>query len=542
VGSLRQDLAGPGVEVVETHVSWVFLGEREVFKVKKPVALGFLDFSTREARRRACEAEVALNRRLAPGVYLGVVPVTRDGAGRHRLAMPGETVPSPPDMGEAVDWAVRMRRLPDAVRADHLLAAGRLTPAHLERLADRLAAFHAAARADAETACYGTAEAIAGNVRENFRQTAATVGRYLDPAQAAEVEGWQLDFLARRGELFAARVAAGRVRDGHGDLRLEHVYLDPPGGAGGGPQAADSGGGVTVIDCIEFNERFRYADVAADVSFLSMDLAWRGRVDLAERFLALYARAADDFDLYPLVDFYESYRACVRAKVSSFLAAEEGADAGARERADAEARRYYLLALAAVRRPLLGPAVVAVGGLLAAGKSTIAGEIAAALSAPVLDADRTRKRLVGVEDTAPLHVPPWQGPYAPEWSDRVYAELARRAAAVLASGRAVVVDASFHSRERRRALRRLAAGRGVPFHFVECRAAPELCRERLRRRAAGGVSDGRLEIFDDFVAGWEAVTELPAGEHLILDTSLPLAESLAVLRRALPLWPPGLTE
>lgn len=224
------------------------------------------------------------------------------------------------------------------------------------------------------------------------------------------------------------------------------------------------------------------------------------------------------------------------------LAADEAAEPAARQRAAAEARRYYLLALASERRPLLPPAVVAVGGVIAAGKSTIAEAIAGRLAAPVVDADRTRKALLGVEPTTPLHVPAFAGAYTPEASERVYEELLRRAGRVLDSGRPVVLDASFRRRDHRLAARHLAHRHSVPFRFVECRADPTLCRQRLERRERErGVSDGRLEIFDDFLARWQPVEELPAAEHLLLDTGRPLEESLEALERHLPTWPAGWT-
>jgi hypothetical protein len=371
-------------------------------------------------------------------------------------------------------------------------------------------------------------DAIRVNVVENFEQTRAQVGRFLDPGEAAEIERWQLGFLRERAALFEARVAAGRVRDGHGDLCLEHVYLGP-------------GDAVTVIDCIEFNDRFRCADVCADVAFLSMDLAWHGRVDLAERLLARYARDANDYDLYPLVDFYESNRAYVRAKVATLLAGDEGAPAEVRAREAREARRYFLLALAAERRPLVAPSVVAVGGVIASGKSTVADALAAELGAPVVEADRTRKHLLGVAPTQRVYDGAWQGAYDPAFTERAYAEVLRRAAVVLDSGRPVVLDASFRTAAMRRAARELARARGVPFVFVECRAPREVCRARLAQRAREeGVSDGRLEVFDAFVARWEPVTELPAGEHVVIDTTAPLEVNLAALRRTLDVWPTGL--
>ncbi len=341
-GSLVSDLLAPGIELIETHISWVFLAEREVWKVKKPVSLGFLDFSEPPQRRAACEAEVRLNRRLAAEVYRGVVPITRGRSGRHRFG--GD--------GEPVDWAVHMHRLDETARADRRLADGRLGALEVERIAARLARFHAAARADAETAGYGSVEAIAGNVRENFAQTRDSAAAFLTPAQAAETEAWQLRFLEHNQHLFAERAAAGRVRDGHGDLRLEHVYMSAGGGSGGDGDGEDDGG-VVIVDCIEFNRRFRFADVAADVAFLAMDLSWQGRADLAERFLAAYAHRSGDYGLYPLIDFYESYRAWVRGKVAVLLAADPHAAAAVRDRAAAQARRYFLLALASERRALL---------------------------------------------------------------------------------------------------------------------------------------------------------------------------------------------
>lgn len=497
--ALKRDLMGPGIELEETHISWVFLGERDVWKVKKPVALGFLDFSTLSRRREACEAEVRLNRALAPDVYLGFLPVTRDGRGRHRIGGPGE----------AVDWAVHMTRLPLADRADRRLSEGRLHDAHLRRIAERIARFHATAEHDDETARYGEAKAIERNVRENFDQTRATIKKYLSPAEAMEIEGWQRDFLDRHSAWFAARLEDHRVRDGHGDLRLEHVYLDRV-------------GRVTVIDRIEFNQRFRYADVCADIAFLAMDLSWHGRVDLAERFLALYAREADDYDLYRLVDFYESYRAYVRGKVQSILAEDVRASAALRARAAREARRYFLLALASERRSLVPPRLIAVGGQIAAGKSTAAERLSVELSAPVIDTDRTRKHLLGVQPTTKIHEAPFAGAYEPAISARVYDEVFRRANIVLDSGRIAIIDASFRTAATREQARELARRAGVAFTFFECRAPASVCRQRLRRRAREtGVSDGRLEIFDAVAARWESVEELPAEDHVIVDTSGP---------------------
>jgi hypothetical protein len=320
----------------------------------------------------------------------------------------------------------------------------------------------------------------------------------------------------------------GRVRDGHGDLRLEHVYSEED--------------GLRIIDCIEFNDRFRYADVCADLAFLSMDLAWHGRVDLAERLLAIYARDTNDYDLYALVDFYESYRAFVRAKVATMLAGDSEAPAGTRERASHEARRYYRLALAAERPPVVPPMVVAVGGILASGKSTISDRLSLALGGPAINTDWVRKLMAGATPTTKLYEGAWSGAYSPDFTASVYAEVMRFARVVLASGRPVVLDASFRDARMRLEAKRVAEGVGVPFRFVECRCDPEVCRARLRERARGpSVSDGRIEIFDAFLAKWEPVAELPPEEHLVIDTGeRSLDENLSALQSRLPTWPEGI--
>lgn len=520
-----QHLLSQGFELVETHISWVLLGAKDVYKIKKEVDFGFLDFSTPELRRKACEAEVRLNQRLAPGVYLGVLPLTERGGSWH-FGDPANAQ----ELAEAAEWAVHMVRLPSSCRADHLLAAGKLGVVELEALAAKLASFHAATALENEKAAFGTPEVVRTNVVENFVQGRASLKRALRPAEARELEAWQLDFLEQKKAIFAARAEEGHVRDGHGDLRLEHVYL-------GAPDRAE----VVVVDCIEFNERFRFADVTADIAFLAMDLTKHHRPDLAEQFLAAYARESDDFGLYALVDFYESYRAHVRAKIAGFAADDPGAGRDARLKAEEEARRYYLLALASERRPLLPPRLIAVGGQIASGKSTLASALARALGAPVIEADRTRKFLLGVAPEKPVHEMPWQGAYSPEWTRRVYGELRRRAETLLGSGRTAILDASFRKQEERMALKKLALDLGVPFLFAECRTDAATCKKRLEKRAhERGSSDGRLEIFDQLQAAWEPVRDLGAEEYRVLDSTKPPEEILAELLEILPTLPPAL--
>lgn len=511
MGTLKADLEASGLRLIETHISWVFIGDAEVFKVKRPVSFGFLDFSTPQARHDACHAEVRLNRRLAPDVYVGVVPVTRSAAGLHTFS----------GQGEVVDWAVRMRRLRDEDRADVRLAKGRLTLQDVETLAEQVADFHARARCDEETKRHGSAEVIRENVCENFAQTRATLHSYMTASQAEAVERWQLGQLAEERR-FAARAESGRVRDGHGDLRLEHVYFR-------------SDGKISIIDCIEFNDRFRYADVCADVAFLSMDLVRQGRGDLAERFLAHYAKESDDYDLYSVVNFYESYRAFVRGKVAALLADDAEASSETRSRAHREARRYFLLSLSFEREPLEPPRLIAVGGLIASGKSTVAAEVARSMAAPLLSSDRTRKRLFGKDPAESMQGEAWAGAYTEEATDTLYAELARRAAVVLSSGRTIVVDASFRTRPLRNAMRQLAQRLEVPFTFIECVAPREVCLQRLAARARTGTheSDARPDLWSAFESEYEPVSEIAETELIRIETRGTKDEARSEVRRRL---------
>jgi aminoglycoside phosphotransferase family enzyme/predicted kinase len=528
---LSADLIPPGGELRETHISWVFLDDKRALKVKKAVSLGFLDFSTPRLRQAACEAEVTLNRRLAPDVYRGVVPITRSASGRLR----------PGGDGPPVDWAVDMVRLPDASRGDVLLAEGELDRDALAIVARRLAAFHAECRCDEETSSFGEPAVIERNVRENFEQSEAALHRHLGRDEREALIREQTAFLGEHYALFRRRITGRRVRDGHGDLRLEHLYLTGDrSGAAADPlhDAAE----LRILDCIEFNDRFRYADVCADLAFLSMDLAVRGHVGLAEELVALYASASGDFELYRLIDFYESYRAFVRAKIAGFLEDSPYLSSALREEAAADARRHFLLALAAERRPALPPMIIAVGGMLAAGKSTLTEALAAELSCAFVSTDLTRKQLLGVAPTASVYESFGEGAYSPVAIENVYAEVEARAAHAFAGGRTVVVDGTFRSRASRDRLRAWAEAQGAPWVFVECRVPLDVSRARLEGRERNrSVSDARPELLDAFAAGYEPMSELPEDSLVIVDGTSPIEAAVAAVLRRVPSWPHDVT-
>jgi len=306
------------VEYVQTHISSVFLTGELVYKLKKPVDFGFLDFSTLQLRETYCRAELELNRRLAPSVYLRVQPLTRRGA---ELSLE--------EHHEVIDWLVVMRQMDQCQLGPAVLARGELTPAHIDALVDQLVPFYQTAATGGEVDQYGEIAKVKLNTDENFKQTAAFVGRALSQRQYDDIISYTNLFYETQQALFARRIAEGRIRAFHGDLHLGNICFEQP---------------PVIFDCIEFNPRLNCGDVAADIAFLLMDLEFRGRQELADRFLTHYLELSGDIELPLLLDYYRCYRAYVRGKIACFTSADPGLAEDARQRELATAQQYFALA------------------------------------------------------------------------------------------------------------------------------------------------------------------------------------------------------
>lgn len=499
------------VEVRQTHLSVVFLSKELAYKVKKPVDLGFADFSTLEKRRHYCEEEVRLNRRLASNVYLGAVPITREG---ERLLLEGEGTP--------LEWAVKMRRLPDAATLEARLERGQVSEQDLERLAKRVALFHAKAERGKHISEFGRFKVVERNAIENIEAASQKIGQTIERPVYDRLSRATREALDRHRDLIRRRADKGVPCDTHGDLHLDHVYLFPR-------KAPPSD--LVVLDCIEFNERFRFADPVADMAFLAMDLEFHDRRDLAGHFAEHYFEQTGDAEGAELLPLYVSYRAAVRAKVDGLKVAESEVPEEERERARLSATAHWLLALGALEAPNKRPGLLVIGGLPGTGKSTLALSLAGKAGFPqIIRSDLVRKELAGLAPTESAKAAPGEGIYTAEWSEKTYAECFRRTRQALVEGERVILDANFREAERRAAALAVARELAVPYVFIECTAAEEVVAGRIVERS-GEASDADFRIYKKLRESWEPSTGRTALAHHRVSTEGTPAEAVG---RALP--------
>jgi len=484
--------APPKVEVRETHISTLFLTDRFVYKVKKPVDFGFLNYMTLTARRFFCEQELCLNERLAANVYLQVLPIHRKG---DRISLRGE--------GDVIEYALQMRRLPEKRMLSQLLLEGNVDREMIRRIALHLIGFHSRAETNFEISIYGSLRRVRKNTEENFDQTRTFIGKTLEKKSFERIRKYSYTFLEKNQPLLEKRISGKKIRDCHGDLRPEHICVEEP---------------IVIFDCVEFNRRFRYSDVASDLAFLAMDLDFFAKSALSRHLVYNYVHYTHDLDLLRLIRFYKCYRAYVRGKVESFKGADPALPPREKDRAWEAARRYFALA---DRYTGARPYLILTSGLTGTGKSRLAKRIASDLDLPLFRSDMIRKELAGLPPATHPAVSFGRGIYTPEMNRRTYGALLEKAEEELRKGKPVLLDAAFLKEAERKDAEELAQKMDARFFVIETRCPEETALNRLQQRGKEGSdpSDGREEIYQAQKSHFEALTGLPPGSHLVVSTA-----------------------
>lgn len=461
------------VEMIQTHVSWLFLTDTHVFKLKKPVNFGFLDFSTLDLRRFYCYEELRLNRRLCPDIYEQVIELRETDTG---AAFTGD--------GKVIEYAVMMKRLPADRMLDRLVDSGRISVEEMQIIALEICKFHSNAHTSPHISKFGSLEQIQFNWRENFEQAQPFRTSTLPAAVSKTIRTYVETFTDSHRTLFTERVENGYIRECDGDIHLGNICL--------------LNSTAYIFDCIEFNERFRFCDTAADIAFLLMDLDFHRRPDLADAALSTYITASGDSNLAKLITFYKVYCAFVRGKVESLQLLDTGIAQEKRTAAEKRAIRYFRLAQGYCLRSRLPPTLLITCGTMGCGKSTLVDQLAFEFGLATFNSDAVRKQLAGLLPGTAVQVLFEDGLYSSKMSQSTYRQLERLADTELASGHSVVIDAGFGNAAERAHFARLAASHQAEFVILLVQCDPDEQRRRLRERSSrgGSVSDGRVELLD----------------------------------------------
>lgn len=480
---------GP-VRIFETHISWVLVGGECAWKVKKAVRFDFLDFSSLDARRRCCEEELRLNRRLAPEIYLSVAAI---GGSMEDPVLDGD--------GPAMEYAVKMRSFASDALWSERIGQGLISPTDIDELAQTLATFHRDAAASPQASPWGSPAALERIASEVFSGLAAMAP---DDEARKEIAALRVALCQQATKLrpvFMERKLADRIRECHGDLHCGNVItLD---------------GRSTAFDCIEFNDAMRWIDVMNDLAFLCMDLEYRGRSDLAYRLMNAYLEHCGDYAGLRVLPYYRTLRALVRCRVAWLRATQSTTNGGEASRAWEEGRAYLEYARSSGRAAQ--SAIVIMHGLSGSGKSVISGMVLERLGAVRMRSDIERKRLDGLSATDRSG---GNGLYREVVTRKTYAHLESLAGAVAAAGWPIIIDAAFLKREQRNPFRHLAARLGIPFIVLDVHASEDILRKRVAARAEQGrdASDAGVQVLQSQLAGAQALGAEEEHASIRIDT------------------------
>jgi aminoglycoside phosphotransferase family enzyme/predicted kinase len=494
-----------GIIHKQTHISDVFLADDLVYKVKKPVNLGFLDFSTLEKRYEFCCEEVCLNQRLTSDIYLDVETITRDN-GVYGLNTSGETV----------DYTVKMRRLPDENTLKHLLVSNRVSESFINRLIHTLADFYkASALKKKEMVQFGSFDAIGQMCRDNFNCLPDFPDSSTNKKKVQLIKAATRIFLDRHKDIFDRRIENNHICDTHGDLKTEHVY---------------NYHGVQILDCIEFNPAFRYQDTASDLAFLAMDMEFMGYRPAALFLLSRYVKITNDTDLMQVIDFYKCFRAMVQVKVYHLQIGTMPSQDDAKKAEHIREMEAYLDLAYQYALKTAFPVIWVTCGMIATGKSTVAEKLASLFSIPCIRSDEIRKSLFADLPEKSANTEFEKGMYTPEATSLVYGKMLVKAQAVLEKGKSVILDATCSRQKERQDILQLATDTGANIIFVECRCPDKKIKARLKNREhQSTISDARLEHFAAIKKRMDPFDHLPEEVHMPVRTDQPLDKIMEIL-------------
>jgi uncharacterized protein len=463
------------IELIQTHISYVFLTGDYAYKVKKDVNLGFVDFSSLEKRQKFLIEEIRLNREIAPDLYLEVLPITQKG---DRFILGGTTDP--------VEYASKMRQFPQENLFDNLLAKDRLSIDLISKLAKIVADFHQHTATNDYISNFGTISVIKPAFDENYLQSQKYVGYIQTQQQLEETKAFTDRFFAEREHLFRSRIDNHKIKECHGDLHLKNICLWQ--------------NKIQMFDRIEFNELFRFVDVMYDVAFVVMDLDARGRKDFGNIFLNTYIERTGDWEGLQLLPLYLSRQAYVRAKVTSFLLDNPGISEDAKKQSTKTAADYYKLAW--VYFQAKKGKLFLMSGLSGSGKTTVAKQLAQDIDAILIRSDAVRKHLAGIslDDRGSDEI------YSPEMNHKTYDRLLELGILLASQGFQVILDAKYDRIALRQQAIAAANSKEIPLEIVHCSAPTEILRDRISKRTSD-ISDATVDLISRQIAETEPFTE-----------------------------------
>lgn len=497
VSMMKPELYDHAIEqcqLIETHISWVILTGPYAYKIKKPVNLGFLDFSVLEKRHFYCDEELRLNRRLAKDVYLAVVPIT------------GSTeYPCLGGKEDIFEYAVKMVQFPHQAQLDRLLDAGKLGTAHIDMIAKMVADFHQDIAATDDSRTYGSPDQVMQPVIENFTQIRAHFGEHIDDdeweALLDDLQSWsEISFITLK-HLFEERKDNNHIRECHGDLHLRNLAW-----VAGAPLA---------FDCIEFNPELRWIDVISEIAFLMMDLQARQQPELAQRFLNKYLEYTGDYAGTRVLTFYLTYRAMVRAKIDAIRICQKGNNDSQSMGVEEEMLAYFCLAKSYTLPR--SPKLIITRGMSASGKTTLTEPLLEKLAAIRIRSDVERKRLHGIPAEHAAGALPGSGIYSDDSTQNTYLKLVELAGYVIDAGYSVIIDATCQTYDQRKLFHKLASVKRVPYIILDFTAPAEILRDRIVSRERG-ASDADIMVLEYQISHWQELRDEEVIHVLHVDT------------------------